>query len=294
MARYAKFTVVPGRRQTGKTNETLEQLYNAVRNGRKAIVYDCMDEFGAYIYRPDEPPHKISPIYLKDIPRFSVQNFPEIRRIRPYNDDGTRMTRNDLQENLAFVLNNFKNGILLIEDINKYVADNAPSDIIGSLATLRQASVDVIAHFQLVGKVANPKIMGMANYIRLHKTNDSVKKYAEGFQDMLDIMMIAENIVEARYMYGVKENVKTRMGTYFSVVVDLESYKIRGIFTEHEAEAAIEKYLAASKEVTTVFNEKDRFGNKVWNSYSEAYTHIEQKLLNDYFDFTKKEAPPAT
>ena len=46
----------------------------------------------------------------------------ECRRIRPYNDDGSKMTLNDVADCLWQVLQDYRGGLLLIEDINKYVS----------------------------------------------------------------------------------------------------------------------------------------------------------------------------
>lgn len=187
------------------------------------------------------------------------------------------------------MLANFKDGILLIEDINKFTSDNQKNDLIGSLATLRQSGVDVITHFQLVGKVANQKMLGMANYIRLHKTNDSVENYRDGFADKLDMMMLAESIVDARYFHGMRNKIFNETGTYFNVTVDLENNRLHGIFNKGEAEAAIQKYMNTNPRLSIerMLNEKDRRGNKIWSSYEQAYSHMEQRLMDDYFVFKK-------
>ena len=239
MARYAKLTIVCGRRLTGKTNKTLSQLYKAVKNGRKALIFDAKDEFGNYNYREGEPPHSIKPIYIRDVARFTAQRIPEIVRIRPFTDEGERMSIEQLQDTLAYILKVYQNGILLAEDSNVYISDNPTNSIMGSLATLRQSGVDLIMQYQMIGKAGNPKIIGMANYIRLHKTNDGVKRNKDKFQDYVDILMIAEGIVERRYMYGMQKGVKDETGQFFNVLVDLEYNKIRGIFTQKEAELAI-------------------------------------------------------
>ncbi len=288
MARYAQLTLVCGRRGTGKTNYTLGQLYKAVNVAkRKVLIYDVTDEFGNYIYRPGEPPHKIKAIYFKDIQRFSVQKYAEIVRTRPYTDDNQRMSNDDLQEYLFYVLKNFRNGTLLVEDVNVYISDNAPNDVMGSLATLRQAGVDVIAQYQLIGKAANPKMLGMANYIRLHKTNDSVERYKDRFLDKTDILMVAEQIVNRRYMHGMKNKIKDHTGEFFHCLVDFNYHKIRGIFNKGEAEFAISEYINnhAAMTIGKMMKKKDKQGKLVNTSYANAYATLEQQYMDDFFDF---------
>ena len=285
--RYATLTVVCGRRASGKTNKTLTALYKAVHNGRKVLIADFMDEFGNYIYRPGDPAHAIKPIFLKDVLRFTVQTKPEIVRIRPFHDNGVRMSDNEKQEALYKILKTYRNGILLVEDVNVYISDNAPNDIIGSLATLRQAGVDLIMHYQLIQKAANPKILGMANYIRLHKTNDEVARFKDRFLDKTDIMTVAQIIVNNRYKYGHSKNVNDETGKYFSVTVDIYSNKIRGIFTKEEAHYAVEEFI--SKNAAITINQellrKDRHGKKIYSSYQQAYENIETQMMQDFFMF---------
>ena len=228
MARYAKLTIVCGRRQTGKTNKTLTQLYKAVNGGRKALIYDATDEFSNYIYRKGEPPHSIKPIFFKDIPRFTAQYRAEIVRTRPLLDNGEVMGTKDLQQYLAVVLKTYRDGILLVEDVTTYISANTPMDIMGKLSTLRQRGVDLIMQYQLIGKAANPQILGQANYIRLHKTNDEVLTYRDSFLDKTEILLIAEKIVNRRYYHGMEHNIQTETGQYFNCLVDLEYHKIRG------------------------------------------------------------------
>lgn len=285
MARWAKLMMVGGKRGTGKTNTTLDLLYEAVRKGRKALIFDPNDEFGAYSYRPDQPVHCIKTIFLKDIPRFTAQHHPEIRRIRPYWDDSTRMSTDDMLTALARILSIYRDGILLIEDINKYLSDNPTRDIVGALATLRQAHVDLILHFQLVGKIGHPKLMGMANYIRLHKTMDEVTRHAEKFGDKTEVLTIAQTIVNARFKYGVDNNVKDKTGQYFSCTIDLDDFRIKGIFTEEEAESAIADYISRNSRntINSLLNSKDRTGKAIWKNYGSAYSYLESNMKADYF-----------
>ncbi|NOQ73073.1 MAG: hypothetical protein GQ574_13785 [Crocinitomix sp.] len=45
------------------------------------------------------------------------------------------------------------NGMLLIEDITKYITDSLSGDLIGAICTQRHLSVDVFIHVQTVGKL---------------------------------------------------------------------------------------------------------------------------------------------
>lgn len=287
MPRYAKLTIVCGRRGSGKSNKTITQIFKAVANGQKALIFDAMDEYKSYRYRENQMVD-IKPIFYKDIPRFTAQIPAELVRVRPMHDkDGSPLSTQEKQEHLSYVLKNYRNGILLTEDTNVYIADNAPNDIMGSLATLRQAGVDLIMHFQLIQKAANPKILGMANYIRLHKTTDQVARFRDRFLDKTDIMMIAEKIVNRRFAWGIANGVKDETGQYFSCLVDFDDHKIRGIFNQDEAKYAIRDYMNSNggSAVKELLSQRDHTGKKIWKDYGAAYSYLENKLMKEFFLF---------
>lgn len=292
--RYAELTLVVGERGGGKTNETLRILYIAA-NSRKVLIFDSQGEFAHYIFRKDQPPHKIKAIKFSDIPRFTAQTFPEMRRTTPHLDTGEVMTVEQLQDQLFYILKNFRNGILLVEDINVYISDNAPNDLMGALATLRQKGVDVIVHYQLIGKAAHPKMLGFANYIRLHKTGVSVERHRKQFGDTYtDLIVLAEYIVARRYKYGVDNGVYNDTGKFFSCLINLKERKITGIFTEAEAKKAIEDYISANpnKTVQVELKKLNKDGKKVWPDWKSAYHYVESNLLDTYFNFKKENDNP--
>lgn len=286
MARYAKLTVVCGQKGSGKSNRTLTQMYTGVQNGRKALIYDVNDEYGNYSYRPGEY-HSIKAIYYRDVPRFTAQRIPELVRLRPLLDNGDVMGIKDFQDHLALVLKTYSNGILLVEDATVYIAPNTPMDIMGKLSTLRQRGVDVIMQYQHIGKAANPQIIGQASYLRLHKTMDSVLNYGDAFADKTEIISIAESIINKRYYYGVNNGIKNENGIFFSCVIDFDTFKIRGIFTKEEAQAAVCDFINnnSGRTIKRLMQSKNRKGELIYKSYSEAYDYQEQKMMKDFFDF---------
>lgn len=298
MARQPKITIACGYRGTGKSIETIELIYKYVNGnaalgiaGRKALIYDVNDEFGSFKWK-DGSIHSIKYIGFKDIPAFTMQPTPEVRRIRPCWDDGRRLTINDMGEGLGIILNHYRDGLLLVEDINKYTNHHLKQDLIGSLATIRQARIDLIAHYQLVGMAASPKIIGMTNYIRLHKTFDSIEKHKLRFADKAELMQIAENIVDKRYSWGMKNNINNESGKFYSLYVDMEYGKIKGDFSEEEAKLAIQKYIGDGTPVKRMLNQRDRTGKKIYKTYAQAYDELEETLFSKYFSFEKPTVQP--
>ena len=287
MARQPQIIIACGKRGSGKSLTTIEAIFDYVKvHNRPALIFDVNDEFGSFEYK-DGRQWSIKSMPLSYVAEFSNRRIAEVRRIRPYWDNNVRMTINDMSAALGTILDSYKDGLLLVEDINKYTSDSMKRDLIGSLATIRQAGLDGVMHFQLLAKAGHPKLLGFANYIRLHKTNDSMSIYRikNKFGDKGEIIHIAEIIVSNRVQWGVQNKVNNDTGKFFSVWVDLEYLKIRGGFTKEEATDAIAQYIQIENPIPRMLKERDRKGNKIYKDYSQAYEKIEKSYFEKYFDF---------
>lgn len=282
MGRECRIIIACGKRGVGKTIQTIKMIDEYVAGNptkgvppRKALIFDVNDEFSSFDYLGRQ--RSIRAIALKDILKFSVHPRVEVRRVRPFWDDGKKMTINDMAEALGIILDNFRNGLLLVEDINKYLSDAMPSDLIGSLATSRHIGLDVISHFQNIGRAGNPKLLGNLNMIRLHKTNDTVERHKNKFEEKTEILQISENIVNARYFGG---------DIRFFLYVDVENMKIRGKFSKKEAEDAIHQYITEryKRIINPMLQLRDKKGNKIYNDET-ALKAANTKMLKQYFTF---------
>jgi hypothetical protein len=280
MARECRIIVACGKRGVGKSVETIRMIDEYVSGNpakgvppRKALIFDVNDEFSSFWFFGQT--RSIKALAIKDIMKFSIHPKIEVRRIRPFWDDGKKMTINDMAEVLGIILENYRNGLLLVEDINKYLNDSMPSDLIGSLATSRHIGLDIISHFQNVGRAGNPKILGNLNMIRLHKTNDTVERHKNKFEEKTEIIQIAEYLINNRYF---ADDVR------FFVYVDVENMKIRGKFKKEEAEDAIHKYITEryARIINPLLQQRDRKGKKIYTDET-ALSHANQMLLKTYF-----------
>jgi hypothetical protein len=68
----------------------------------------------------------------------------------------------------------------LIEDVNKYISDFMPNDLTGAICTNRHIGVDIILHYQTIGRIKS-KVLQNVNIIRLHNFKDTVKKHKNKF-----------------------------------------------------------------------------------------------------------------
>jgi len=292
MARQPVMMVAVGGRGRGKTIETMKTLYQYVQGSakmkpRKALIFDVNNEFSSYKF-PDPTAgmvkHSIKRIAIKDIPTFSESNIIEVRRVAPFWDDGRVMTVDEMAGALALILKYFRNGVLLVEDINLYTTESMKGDLVGRLSTLRHIGVDIIAHYQGISMALTPKILKFTNYIRMHKTEDSVSRHEDKAIEKVHILSIAENIVAKRAQYGMDNGTNDR---YFSVMIDVYGSKITGDFTKEDAKFAIMEYVTAnpSRLMRPYLNKRDISGKKINTTEEQAYSNIVNDLLGQYFNF---------
>lgn len=269
--RIQKLGVAVGKKGVGKTYTTTEQIRQyLVGNptigvpGRKVLILDINDEF-----------ENIKSIPLNYVSAFSVHPTIEVRRIRPYKDDGTTMNLDEFAQALFFVLHNFKGGMLLIEDVNKYISDNMPSDLIGAICTNRHSDLDVILHYQSIGRIS-PKVWQNVNFIRFHKNTDSVARHKTKFEDKYEMLSIAEFIVNEQY--------KTNPRYY--LYVDIDEEKIRGNINSQMIEKALDDYISAfySKTVAPLLKQVNfEAGKQQKFNQQTAIKKVKDRLREDYF-----------
>jgi len=280
--RECRILIATGKRGVGKSVETIRMIDEYVAGNvtkgvppRKALIFDVNDEFSSFWYFGQQ--RSIKAINIKDIMKFSVHPKIEVRRIRPFWDDGKKLTINDMGEVLGIILDNYRNGLLLVEDINKYLSDSMPSDLIGSLATSRHIGLDIVSHFQNIGRAGNPKLLGNLNMIRLHKTNDTVERHKNKFEEKTEVLQIAENLVNKKYFEG---------DIRYFVYVDIENMKIRGKISKTEAEDGIHQYVTErySRLINPMLQLRDKKGKKTYNEET-ALKAANERLMKVYFNF---------
>lgn len=256
--REAMFYIAVGMKGIGKTYNSLQVIDRYVKGNpragikpRKVLIFDVNNEYG--MYRPIASD-------ANTIAKFSVQKTVECRRISAIRPDGRVKSSQDFKEDLDNILDNFRGGMIVLEDLALLVGDTASVKLIGSLSTNRHRDLDVITHFQSIAKFTNPKIYALKNVLRLHKTADSCQRPTprRNLEDDYDIVRIAELIVSDRYDKGVEmcdklesegkigsEEYKKYDTEYrrFYLHVNFDKHKITGAFTQEEFTDACKKYL---------------------------------------------------
>jgi len=268
MGREAKLMVAVGMKGVGKSYTT-EKLLNQYVIGsvksppRRALIMDVNDEYTKY-----------KPISISQLPLFSVHPNIEVRRIRPFlEEDGVytkKMTLDDICQTLLIILDNYKNGLLLIEDPSRYISDSMPNDLVGAICTNRHINLDIILHYQSIGRITS-KVWQNANIIRFHKQTESVKKHAKKYEDKYEYLSIMESMVNKKYTEGDNR---------FFCYADVDVMKIYGNFSEQTFKDAVNDFIMQdySKLVRPLLNYRDEKGKPMY-THQTAQDEIRRKLM---------------
>jgi len=267
--REPKLGVAVGRKGCGKTYQTTKMIQQYIAGNpakgvapRRALILDVNDEF-----------ENIKGLKVSDVMRFSAHPKIEARRIRPFHDDGKRMTIGEIQEVLFKVLNDYRGGLLLIEDVNRYISDYLPNDLVGAI---RHTDTDIILHFQSVGRVS-PKIWQNLNWIRFHKNTDSVDKHRNKFEDKYEMLKLVENYVNNEY--------HTYNNQRYFCYVDIEDEKIKGV-DRKKFESVVEQYLADNykKIISPMLQRRDLGKGAKVHTPESAVKEQKQRIMAYYLD----------
>ena len=138
------------------------------------------------------------------------------------------------------------------------MGDYLPNDLVGALCTNRHSNLDIVLHFQSIGRVGT-KIWQNINWIRFHKNTDSVDRHKKKFEDKWEAFKICEILVNKQYFAGNK---------YIYLTYDTDTETIKGNYSPKMMNEAIDEYLALnySKKVKPLLNARDAKGKKKYKA----------------------------
>jgi|7_EtaG_2_1085326.scaffolds.fasta_scaffold16812_3 hypothetical protein len=270
--REALLGIAIGRKGVGKTYSTLQMIQDYLKTGRKVLILDVNNEFSDVKNDQNKNFTHIKAMHLEDVKKFTVSNKVEARRIATMKVGGGKMNLSEIADALHHILENYQHGLLLIEDLNKFVSDSLPNDLMGSIVTQRHLSVDVITHFQSVGKIAHPKLWANCNWVRFHKCDDVVERHKSKFAGNIEHLLILEKMVDIEYNKGNKR---------FFAYLNKDYGTLQGNFTKKQFQYAIYNYMQDNynKVVKPMLNKKDIMtGKNIYKDHKDLAT----KLIIDY------------
>jgi len=241
--REASLTISTGYQGTGKSFQTLYMIrrYLQLHPTRKVLIYDVNGEFdhencikhGWDVYIP-----KLAPT-LADIQRFTAHSTERIRRVVPIDPKtGKRFDITGMKDVLKMILENFTKGLLLVEDMNKYLLQvRNVEEIVSTLISLRHQNLDAVIHLQSLAKI-DPTLWENAKFIRMHWQTDSIDRI-ENRVPYYKLIKVAKYIVD--YHYYDKQNKR------FYLWVMPQTNKISGAFSKADFKLGLYRYFKAEQ-----------------------------------------------
>jgi hypothetical protein len=273
--REAGMMVIAGVQGVGKTYLNMriiadyvkDKFYNKVR-GRKCLILDTNGEYtAAQFARNDVENFKPKLISLKDIPDWSKTSIGECRRV-----DMSNIGLKEKKDIIEYVLRYFRNGMLVLEDINTYILSvTHMEEIVGGLVNLRHRACDVLISYQSLRPVV-PRMWQNARWVRMHYQADNVNDI-KGKLTNPTLYKIAQLLVNTRYHNGDKR---------FYVYIHNFANKIEGKFTKKEFVEACQRFINQEKK------EKKEF--KMMNNCSdeEAVKGLCKQYYEQYYGNSNK------
>lgn len=292
--REAYLGIVIGEKGGGKTYATLENQIKGSVTGygnrikpRRVLILDINNEYGNV--QADHKNYNLPTVKAldpSDLKRWNVQPTKDVRRIsvlKPVSKGGGKMDTTEFQELLFYVLDNFTNGLLIIEDMTNFISDSISNKLIGSIVTQRHSAVDIIIHFQFISKAAHPKLWPNANWIRFHKTGDTVDRNKTKIRGDVTPLYIAEKMI-----YNQTETGNPHFFAYINKSTKSKIVnKVSGAFSQKMFVSAIEDYLSDPDNERILNRElkrKDLYsGRPIHKDRAGAINFLIRDYMNRYY-----------
>jgi len=225
--RQPMLMVVCGETGVGKTYRTVQEIKKYVKDipashkkGRKVLIFDVNDDdYTRFI--------TIDPNRVKDFQEV------RIRRIRPITRTGRMMTLTQKREVVEKIVAEFTNGLIVLEDIDKFMVGAKGQEVVGVLCANRHSDLDILISHQSIAKITTTEWQNMT-WLRLHKQVDDISRYRNRIPNY-SLVRIATFIVEEQYNLANEAFEKQlineeefQIRKSFFVYLDMRRLKVRG------------------------------------------------------------------
>ncbi len=274
LERQPMIMLVCGETGVGKTYRNKQEIKHYMmdhlaigKKGRKVLAFDTNDD--------DYPEFKtVSPNHLKALTKVSS------RRIRPFNGDGSPMDNEEKKQVITKIMKHYKNGLVVLDDIDHYMTGAKGQSMIGALCTVRHKGIDVLLTHQSVAKITTSEWQN-CTWLRLHHQVDDVTRYKERIPKY-QMVRIGQLIVDEQYELSATafESGKLSERDYkiqksFFVYVNMREQRITGC-SRAAFIRACKKFIdqEEQKKVRLMLNEQDFEGNTIYKSKHEAIVKL--------------------
>lgn len=261
-----------GVKRVGKTYQTCHEIQDYItpkpnREARKVLIYDVNREYNDEQIRENGCTWSAKVLDIKDLPAFARQKRVEVRRILAVDEYGKRLPTPKMVERLNEILQVYTGGLLLLEDINKYLVGNSSVDIVGMMATNAHVDLDIYIHLQSLAKLTTTMWQNSA-VVRFHKQLDRVKRYEDRLSNP-QLFHVAQKLVDMECMKNKR----------FFVYIHIEENIIRGKFSKKTFQLACYSYLLDNQKMISAAQQ--RFGGGI-KSRNKAISYLINDLMKYY------------
>lgn len=248
---------------------------NTNKTGRKVLAFDTNDD--DYIFRT------VSPDHLKALTKVAA------RRIRPFNKDGSPMDDDQKREVVEKILKHYRNGLLVLDDIDHYMTGAKGQAMIGALCTVRHKGLDILLTHQSIAKITTTEWQN-CTWLRLHHQVDDITRYRDRIPKY-HLVRIAQLIIDDQYELamqafglGTIEEHEFKKRKSFFLYVNMRQQNIIGC-SKVAFIKACKKYIdqEKSRKIKMMLSERDFKNNPIYKNRNEAII----KLISDYMHCLK-------
>lgn len=268
VSRECGMMCITGIQGVGKTYQNLhtikdyckDKFYNKVK-GRKVLIFDTNGEYTGQEFKKADINLAPKRLNLRDVGAFGRSASQEVRRI-----DASGIGLSDKKESIEYIIRHFRNGMLVLEDINTYILNMTHmASVVGGLVNLRHRGVDVLISYQSARPV-EPRVWQNSRWVRMHYQADNVSDI-KGKLPNATLYKIAQILVNNRYFNGDQR--------FFVYIFSFQN-KIEGKFTQDEFRTACKQYLNTNKKLIKEFQDMNGVSSsdaieKCIDSYVKQY-----------------------
>ena len=261
--RQPMLMLVCGETGVGKTYRNVLEIENYLRDqpalgrtGRKVLIFDVNDDdYECYM--------TVSPDFIRDL------KLIRARRIRPLTRSGDTMSLDEKRDMVERMVKQFCDGLLVLEDLDKYMTGAKGQTIVGLLTTNRHHGLDIMISHQSIAKITTTEFQN-CTWLRLHKQVDDVTRYRSRIPNYF-LVRIATLIVEEQYLFG---NIR------FFVYINMRKLQLRGCSVAAYIRAC-KKYLDTEENgmMRRMMLERDFKGNLFYKNRNEVVVKLIGELL---------------
>jgi hypothetical protein len=255
--------LVCGETGVGKTHQNKREIENYLRSdlatkrmGRKCLIFDVNDDdYECYT--------TVDPERIRDLKTITA------RRIRPLTRYGETMSIEEKRDMVERMVKQFTDGLLVLEDLDKYMTGAKGQTIVGLLTTNRHSGLDIMISHQSIAKITTTEFQN-CTWIRLHKQVDDVSRYRNRIPNYF-LVRIASLIVEEQYLIG---NIR------FFVYINMRKLLIKGCCDKAYIRAC-KKYIDTEENsmIKRMMMERDFHGKLLYRNRNEVVVKLISELL---------------